>query len=208
VNPNLPFQDLEKLNVLRDGKLDLKDVLSSTSPLLKTPLELATNKDFYFGSDISNYPGDARRAPGYVEEFDDAVHQIPALAPIAEEWDAFKDAFGIVEKESDGEPYLAMNAYAVKAVRDLSPWLNNVGKVISYLGGDEDTAAAFKALAAGTGVKFVPFQTEKFAESQVYDDQAALDNAMQRLMAEGKVQPKVKRKITVADLGGSNARNR
>lgn len=58
-------------NPLGEGKLsinnnvsltDMPKILSSLNPIIKTPLELSTNKNFAFDSPISNYDGDIKEA--------------------------------------------------------------------------------------------------------------------------------------------------
>jgi hypothetical protein len=176
----VPVGDLEKLNLIRDGKVDVRDILGSMSPLIKTPLELAFNRDVYFGEDISNFPGDSRRAPAYVERFDDLVSSAAPEA-LKQAWQMFKDAFDIIEKPSaQGDSYLAMNAYAVKAIKDASPWMNNVAKLM-----DDQPRTPSDRLTYLTGVRSIKFDEENFRRQKTFDDQAALLDAVARLKAEG-----------------------
>jgi len=48
---NMPVEDIAKLPVNEQG---VRDIVSMLSPILKVPLELITNKNLYFGTDIVN----------------------------------------------------------------------------------------------------------------------------------------------------------
>jgi len=47
----LPVEDIAKLPVNEEG---IRDIVSMLSPVIKTPIELVTNKNLFFGSDIVN----------------------------------------------------------------------------------------------------------------------------------------------------------
>jgi hypothetical protein len=47
----LPVEDISKLPTSESG---IRDIVSMLSPILKTPIELVTNKNLFFGSDIVN----------------------------------------------------------------------------------------------------------------------------------------------------------
>ena len=192
----LPFGDFEKLDLVRRGKLDVRDAIGQISPIIKLPLELIFNKDIYYESEISRYPGETRRVPGYIEQFDDLVAGIPV---IGDAWQAVKDTFGILEKTDDttGEPYLSANAVAMKILKDLNPWMNNMGKLMS-----EDPRYQMFSLGYATGVKTMPFDVQRFSEQQVFDDRAVLQDVIQRLKDEGVIQPATNKKqpVSLADL--------
>ena len=48
---NLPVEDVGKLPVNEQG---VREIVSMLSPILKIPVELITNKNLYFGTDIVN----------------------------------------------------------------------------------------------------------------------------------------------------------
>jgi len=48
---SLPVEDISKLPVNEQG---IRSIVSMMSPLIKTPIEIITNKNIYFGSDIVN----------------------------------------------------------------------------------------------------------------------------------------------------------
>ena len=52
-NPNLPFMDLGRIPDPTKPLDSLKETFSQTNPLIKLPVELATNKNFFFDSPIS-----------------------------------------------------------------------------------------------------------------------------------------------------------
>jgi hypothetical protein len=47
----LPVEDIAKLPISENG---IRDIVSMLSPIIKTPIELVTNKNLFFGSDIVN----------------------------------------------------------------------------------------------------------------------------------------------------------
>lgn len=54
LNPNLPFMDFARMPQLLPGEVgnSARELLSQTAPLIKNPLELATNKNFFFNDEI------------------------------------------------------------------------------------------------------------------------------------------------------------
>lgn len=201
-NSNSPMLDLNNL------MMKPNEALSQITPLLRTPMELILNKNFYYNAPISNYTGDSRRAPGYIEAFDDLVHSTPMLKEPAAEWDKFKKAFGIIEKKgADGSPYLAMNAYALKAASDLNPWFNNVGKMLDNAG-----KTPYDRTALITGLKTIPYDTASFASQKAYADRTALQDALTGLRSQGRT-PAKKKSASKSDpltqlLGGGFGANR
>lgn len=59
-NPNLPYGDLQKVT-------SPSGMVSAISPVIKTPFELAMNRDFFYGNDIAREPGATKDAPGYMQ---------------------------------------------------------------------------------------------------------------------------------------------
>jgi len=177
-NTNSPLADLNLFGAKPN------ELLSQLTPLLRTPMELIVNKSFYYNGPVSNYPGDARKAPGYVTQFDNLVHGIGG--DVAKQWDAFKHNFGIVTKvPASGAPYLAMDAYALKAITDLNPWMNNVGKLM-----DNQSKTPYDQFALATGIKPIVYDTKSFASQKAYSDQTALQDILTMLRSQGKVPAK------------------
>jgi hypothetical protein len=53
-NPNLPYQDINRIPDITDLGNSLRNLLSQTSPMIKLPIELAMNKNLFFDSKIHN----------------------------------------------------------------------------------------------------------------------------------------------------------
>jgi hypothetical protein len=179
-----PVQELELLTtaIVRPGELP-REALLSLSPLLRTPIELIANRSIYYGNEISPYQGATKRAPGYVQAFDDIASQVPGLSQF---WNAIKEATGVVTKmdSETGEEYVAMNAYVVKLMQDMSPWMNQIGKMV-----DENPRQVYDIFYQFTGLKLTPFDTKRFTEQQIYEQNRQLQNATRKARDEGMVLP-------------------
>lgn len=82
LNPSMPIQDLGKFGT--DPIQAIKSLISSSSPLIKAPVELMANKNMYFDSPISQGITDKANAPGYMQALgggtkDDPVTISPEL---------------------------------------------------------------------------------------------------------------------------------
>lgn len=60
INPNLPYQDLGRLPINRDN---IANLLASLNPLLRAPVEWATNTELYSGKPIEDYTGETQDMP-------------------------------------------------------------------------------------------------------------------------------------------------
>lgn len=182
-----PLGDLERLaQFVADPKGAPADVVAQLSPLLKTPLELVFNRDLFYGDPVERYAGETRRAPGYIEQFDDIATQVPGLDKV---WGATKEALGMVERTDKytGDAYLAMPAKSVKALKDLSPWTNSVGKMLS-----DNPKRTYDTLSYLTGLKLIPYDTERFGEQALYEQNTVLRDAVRQAKDSGKVPEKAK----------------
>jgi hypothetical protein len=171
--PNAPPVDINRLNP------EPRNILTSITPLVRTLLEVLSNEDYYFGNEIASFPGQKKRAPGYIESFDDLV----ASTPFAKPWAGIKAQLGIIEKTDGrtGEPYLAMDAVALKVIRDLNPFLNNVGKFM-----DNQPRSPYDRVTSLTGVKMTPFDESSLEYQKTYADFAAIQDAIAALKQDGK----------------------
>jgi len=176
-----PQGDLEMLSGLMRGKFEPKDAFGSISPLLREPLEFLFNKDLWYDSPIARYKGEKRRAPAYIERFGDMASGVPGLSDV---WEIITDKLGIQERDADGEDYYYMNAKAVKLLKDLVPWMNNISKAL-----DDQARTPSDRFAFATGVKPMLYDTERFAASQAYDDRAAIEALLRRMRDEGAQKP-------------------
>jgi hypothetical protein len=187
-----PTGDLDIITkVLANPKSVPAEVLSQASPLIKTPIEIITNHDIYYNDQIESFPGETRRAPAYVEVFDD----LTSGTPFGALWQGVKDKLGWFEREDSvtGEPYLAIPAKTVKFLKDLNPWMNAVGKTIA-----DTPTQSYDKLSYMTGTKITPFDTERFTRQQAYDDQAALQAALRLARDQGKIPEKQKKTKTTS----------
>jgi len=179
----LPIAEVgDILSLFKGGPKELpenfvREVIGRMPPMLKLPLELAFQKDIYFQQDLKGY----KRAPGYVEFFDDRVHGVPMVGDV---WDVVKELLGIFEKqdEGSGEPYLVMGAEAVKVMRDLVPWMNTVGKLLS-----EAPRRKNDILKALTGISSVQYNEEEFGRQQQYADLRELEDLVTSLRQSGQL---------------------
>ncbi|MCK9444981.1 MAG: hypothetical protein M0Q14_10705 [Tissierellaceae bacterium] len=60
INPNLPYQDLGRLPV---DKKNIANLLASLNPLIRGPIEYATNVEWYSGKPIERYAGEEQDMP-------------------------------------------------------------------------------------------------------------------------------------------------
>lgn len=203
----LPFADLERL-----GPKDLEQTrglpefiraplgiaanqMENLSPLIRTPVEIILNRDMYYGDQVKEFEGQVRRAPSYVEQFDDVVTHVPGLR---EAWGLVKDSFNIVEKSDpdSGESLLMMDAVAAKALRDLNPWMNYIGRIL------EDTPVSeWERIGRASGINARTFDTDKFTRQQAYDDRASLDSLLRGLSSQGIEKPAKRKTIDLTNIG-------
>jgi len=177
----LPIGEIgDALDILKGGPTKVpanvtREVIGRMPPLLKMPLELAFNKDIYFQDDITRYPGETRRAPGYVERFHDVIVNVPLLS---DAWGILLTSVGGVEKTDDltGDVYLALPAVGVKVMKDAVPWMNSVGKLLS-----DAPRQRNDLIKAITGVSSVANDQERFARQKAYDDEQRLRDQLRGL---------------------------
>jgi len=193
LNIDMPYKGLNVIDLIRDGKLDLKQLTSSVSPLIRTPLEiLVIKKDLYYGTELS---GVKKRVPGYIEKFDDVV----ANTPLKSVWDTVKGTLGIVEitDKTTGSPYLVMDERMVKFLRDFNPWLNNVGK---FMAGQPRTK--YDRISMLTGVKPILYDEQQFKSQQAYQDRGDLAQIVAELKSAGLDTTNAPKKKTISLVKG------
>lgn len=96
MNPNMPFMDLGRLPDVLDPLNSARELLAQTSPQLKVPLELLTNKNFFFNNDI-------------VKEGDNPV--TPRLAHIARQLALYNAGEGFFKKEGIDSGLHTLNTF-------------------------------------------------------------------------------------------------
>ncbi len=170
------------------------EAMQNLNPILKTPIEIIFNKNLFYGDEISPYPGATRRAPGYVQQFDKLATSVPGFDIV---WGLMKDALAIREKvDDDGSSHLVINAKAHKALSDLHPWFNQMGKIL-----DEDPGQ-FKRLYYLTGTRFEPYDEEKLERNQVWGMNDLLRQAVRKGRDEGTIPEPVRRSNLSGLFGG------
>jgi hypothetical protein len=60
ISPNMPYQDLSKVPTNLDALLQL---LSGVNPIIRAPIEVATNAQWFNGQPLEDYSGETREMP-------------------------------------------------------------------------------------------------------------------------------------------------
>lgn len=122
INMSLPLQDLGKLPIPSNSPL--KQLITSATPALKIPLELAANKNFYFDSPISQGITDKTNAPGYVQALQGGTKEKPITM-------------------SPEERYV---------LQSLTPSLENIGKLIDPTKDEKNIMLNMMKVLAGQSI--------------------------------------------------------
>jgi len=158
-NPNLAFQDINRA-------FDHWDLLSSVTPLLKTPAELIFNRSFFFrGRQIEAYPGALVRAGGYAKVVPDRLKKSLGFVKVKGEW--------------------KIRAGVINALQSLNPWLANIGRAID-LG---NPRWADQLTSSMVGIKFIPI-TGQMTRGEMYEQQRLLTEAQRYKQARGQMPRK------------------
>ena len=166
LNPNFGFQDINKIDQ------PLSDTLASLNPFFKVPLELYFNRDSYFKSDIQDYPGQLKKAPGYLQSLDKAFNTQPW-------WELIKKGAGA--KTIDG--YLKASPQFVKTL-DMWPFLANLGKALQT----DNAETPWRRLSWLGGLKLMPYQEDKFKTDYLYKQRDDLMDTIQKLKDQGVIK--------------------
>lgn len=150
---NLPLEDIAKLPVNATG---MRELLSSMSPILKLPLELVTNRNLFWGTDIVN--------PDLPKEFQTAktIKQLDLLPEPLKDFLNFKKTKYKTIK--DGKVTWE-DRYEMDAVK-LHILKSTVGRFYSSIGQafDEDTSFVSKMarLLGGMPVQEIDIDTQRY----------------------------------------------
>ena len=150
---NLPLEDISNLPVDSKG---VKNLVSMMSPILKLPLELVTNKNLFFGTDIVN--------PDLPKEFQTAktIKQLDLLPQPIKDFINFKK---VQYKTREGGKVVWKDRYEMDAVK-LHILQTMVGRFYSTIGQafDEDRSFVNKMtkLLGGMPVTEVDIETQKY----------------------------------------------
>jgi len=163
-NSNLPMGDLEKLNPSQIGKT----ALGSLSPLLKAPLELQLNQNTFFGDEIEKYPGEMKKAPGYVPDLPEPVVKMLGAQ------------YGLNKEEARELQVPARVRYMMSQV----PFMENVSKSIDAKGEKKFN----QLLSFLLGAKITPFDAKKAEMNKLYEQRDALRDAFDKYQTQGVLE--------------------
>ena len=184
VNPNLPFQDINRL-------FDANDWLSSLGPW-KMFMELVLNRQTFTGGPIARRKGELSPI-----EWLDAIEEMnPTLA---------KQIGNIVFAEKIIEPetqtwHWAQPAKLRYAIEQVNPFLRNIrqatGFVTEGLGGTpvpyyRKESRPYRILSITTGVKFMPFNRTAEVEKSIFERRDALRDIMANMRQQGRIPSKL-----------------
>jgi len=153
-NPNLPFQDLNKLPIdLRHPKeaMDtfVRNALSSISPFLKFPIEVVGGYDIFRGRPLERYPGYKAPVPGIFQY-------------IAKQWlDAFPDTAEKLGMDVESNGMVTMNPRAARAIENFLPFVNNYARMLAQTPNKENYDNIFQSISYLVGIKVKPLDLLK-----------------------------------------------
>ena len=166
-NPNLPFQDVGKINFNRPGKTLSDLALSGVTPLVKTPVELALNKSQFTEKPIAYDEYDKDVAPPAVEL---AVRAFP---------ENVRMKLGI---DQDEHGRIVMPAKWIYAITSLAPYISkgsNVRTAITGEGADweKQKADPKMILSSLAGISSRPADMQYYKERYYGDRLKTLSRA-------------------------------
>lgn len=142
-NPNFPFQDLNKISL--NPKEVFKNILTATSPFVKTPLEIIPKEgyDIFRGQKLEKYPGYRAPVPG--------ILQFAARAVV-------KKTPNIAEKLGlrDEKGTITTNPKMAKLIENFAPFVNNYARALAATPNKENYDNIFQAISYLGGVKIKP----------------------------------------------------
>jgi hypothetical protein len=152
---SLPAEDISKLPV---NELGIRNIVSMLSPVIKTPIELVTNKNLFFGSDIVN-----PELKDYPElQTAKTMEQLKLLPQPIKDFINFK----IVKKKvyEGGKPVWKEQAEMdAKKLYILKSAFGRFYSTIEQVGGDkEGIAAKLSRLLGGVPVREVDIEQQKY----------------------------------------------
>ena len=163
-NTNLPMGDLEKLNPSSIGST----LLGGLSPLIKAPLELKFNQNSFFGSPIEKFPGEMKKAPGYMPDLPDKLANILGMQ-------------NGVDKTGASELQVPAK---VRYLMSQVPFMENVSKSLDLKGNNQDN----QLLSFLMGAKIAPFDAKKAEMNALYDQRDALRAAYDKYQTQGLLE--------------------
>lgn len=184
VNPSMvPSTDQNRLAG------DAGALFNSLGPI-KLPAEFKSNRDWYYGEDISDYTGDKTRAPGVFQVIEQA-------AAGKKPWESVKKMLNMAThtNKKTGERYVAMDPYAAKALKDLT------GGIYTLLNfPDPRPQGKYTRISALTGIKLTELDEEMQAKYRDEELIKRLEDEVRRMKDEGIIDEDEEKKKRVYDF--------
>ena len=138
---------------------DNKSMLGSLNPMIKTPLEWATNKNFTYGNDIESYGGQVKEA-----------NPLESL---------IGGLLGQTEIGEDGKKYI--NAKAKHTITNLLPTVRTADRMLDNF----STSDPISALMSAFGLGGQEFSVDKRTSQQVREYKELLENLEKKTQSKG-----------------------
>lgn len=138
---------------------DNKSLLGSLNPLIKTPLELATNKNFTYGNEIETYGGQVKEA-----------NILEGL---------IGGLLGKTETGANGDKYI--KATTKHAITNMLPTVRTADRMFDNF----STSSPLSALMSALGLGGQEFSTEKRTSQQVREYKELLENLEKKAQSMG-----------------------
>ena len=179
LNPNLPFQDLNKIGLptslslggIKEGLGVTADAaLGMLSPAIKIPLELETKEEMFSSRNMYPTAGKKVQANPFLQ---DTLMKIPGVGNI------LKDAMGAEEINAYWNPdvrTIGVSPGADYLTRQI-PFLANLGKQWAAMTPKEDSAPGKdipNLLSTLLGIKVMPYDQEQERKSVAYENKQRL----------------------------------
>jgi hypothetical protein len=172
LNPNLPFQDLNKI-------FDPQDWLSSVAPW-KTVFELALNKQLFSGKEIQKFEGELAEIPWF--------DLVPGT--LRSELLPLIGAKQFYDKDTDRWVW-GVSPKVKYAVEQANPFFRNLGKVIATSTGELPLHAREKypydVMSWMTGVKLMPYNKSQEMERGIFRRRDILRDVKKSAEQQGKL---------------------
>jgi len=111
LNPNLPFQDLNKLDIFEWKRT----LMASMTPFLKTPAELLTGYEFFREAPIERFPGYKAPVPGILQKIPEVMTE------------NMRKTLGITK---DDRGLWVMNPKVAHAITNFAPFIRNTSRML------------------------------------------------------------------------------
>lgn len=176
LNPNMPFQDINRM-------FNIRDWLSSLAPW-KVVMELALNKQFFSGKEIERYEGEMVEAE-WLNMLPE--HVLTKVGPMI-------GAHQVYEVET-GRTYWGIPPKVKFAIEQAQPFFKNIGKYVPRPSSEVPYYRAERApwdfLAATTGLKFIPYNVTEEMERRIFERRDRLRDVKRAAEKQGRIPSKL-----------------